>query len=268
MATISRIKRSGTAGNPPTLAQGELAYSSLAGTSANGGDRLYIGTGTETAGDAVNHVVIGGKFFTDKLDHVEGVVTANSALVVDAASKLDVLNVDNVTINGNTVSTTDVNGNLILAPNGTGKVVASGNAFPNTTGTADQYLKTDGAGTLSWSAIPSGSFTINGDSGTDVFTTGQTLTISGGTDLTSVVTDNNVTISADATLARRADVSYVGTTAVALNRASANQSLTGISSVVMPGATSGQFRYSCPDEPDVGRFRSNYICTVGLCHLR
>jgi hypothetical protein len=244
MATISRIKRSGTAGNPPTLAQGELAYSSLAGTSANGGDRLYIGTGTETAGDAVNHVVIGGKFFTDKLDHVEGVVTANSALVVDAASKLDVLNVDNVTINGNTVSTTDVNGNLILAPNGTGKVVASGNAFPNTTGTADQYLKTDGAGTLSWSAIPSGSFTINGDSGTDVFTTGQTLTISGGTDLTSVVTDNNVTISADATLARRADVSYVGTTAVALNRASANQSLTGISSVVMPGATSGAITFT------------------------
>ena len=51
-----------------------------------------------------------------------GVVTASKALVVDASSKLDVLNVDNVTINLNTISTTDTNGDLIVAPNGTGDV--------------------------------------------------------------------------------------------------------------------------------------------------
>jgi hypothetical protein len=239
MATINRIKRSETAGNPPTLAQGELAYSALADNGANGGDRLYIGMGTETAGDAVNHVVIGGKFFTDKLDHANGVVTADSALVVDSSKKLDELNVDNVTINGNTVSTTDTNGDLILAPNGTGKAVISGNAFPNTQGIADQYLKTDGAGALSWATIPSGSFTIAGDTGTDVFTTGETLTVVGGADLTSVVTDNTITINADASLARRADVTYVGTTEIALNRASGSQDLTGITGLVLDGSTSG-----------------------------
>ena len=246
MATISRIKRSSTAGNPPTLAQGELAYSSLTGTAVNGGDRLYIGTGTETSGDAVNHVVIGGKYFTDMLDHTLGVVTASSALTVDANSKLDILNVDNITLNGNTVSTTDVNGNLILAPNGTGKVVASGNQLPTTAGLAGQFLTTDGVGVTSWAAVPSGSFNITGNTGTDVFSTGQTLTVVGATDIATTVTDNNISIAAAATLARRADVAYVGTTAVALNRASANQALSGISSVVLPGSTSGAITFTPP----------------------
>ena len=65
MASIIRIKRSTTNGNPSTLGAGELAYSALAGTISNGGDRLYIGMGTETSGNAANHVVIGGKYFTD-----------------------------------------------------------------------------------------------------------------------------------------------------------------------------------------------------------
>jgi hypothetical protein len=67
MASIIRIKRSEVSGNPSTLAAGELAYSSLANNGSNGGDRLYIGTGTETNGNAVNHVVIGGKYFTDQI---------------------------------------------------------------------------------------------------------------------------------------------------------------------------------------------------------
>jgi hypothetical protein len=39
--------------------------------------------------------------------------------------------------------------------------------------------------------------------------------------------------------ANPSDTTYVGTTSVALNRASANQALTGISSVTLPGSTSG-----------------------------
>ena len=67
MASIIRIKRSSTSGNPSTLGSGELAYSSLTGTQLNGGDRVFIGVGTETAGDASNHHIIGGKYFTDML---------------------------------------------------------------------------------------------------------------------------------------------------------------------------------------------------------
>jgi hypothetical protein len=123
MASIIRIKRSGTAASAPSpLANGELAYSAAAGTQGNGGDRLYIGFGTETAGNAANQFVIGGKYFTDMLDHVHGVVTASSALIVDANKKLDELNVDNLTLNANTISSTDSNGNISLDPNGTGYV--------------------------------------------------------------------------------------------------------------------------------------------------
>jgi len=133
MASIIRIKRSTVAGNPGTLAAGELAYSALQDNGSNGGDRLYIGIGTETSGNAANHLVIGGTYFTDKLDHTPGVLTATSALITDANSKLDNLKVDNLDLNGNTISTTDTNGNLTIAPNGTGSVLlTSSNASSST----------------------------------------------------------------------------------------------------------------------------------------
>lgn len=127
MASIIRIKRSSTSGNPATLGAGELAYSALTNNDANGGDRLYIGIGTETSGDAANHVVIGGKYFTDLLDHTRGTLTASSALITDASSKLDNLKVDNLDLNGNTLSVTNSNGSLTLAANGTGFIdISSG----------------------------------------------------------------------------------------------------------------------------------------------
>ena len=120
MASIIRIKRSGTSGNPSVLGQGELAYSSLPNDDINGGDRLYIGVGTETAGNAADHVVIGGKYFTDLLDHTRGTLQASSALITDADSKIDQLNVDNLNLNGNTLISTDTNGDINITPNGTG----------------------------------------------------------------------------------------------------------------------------------------------------
>lgn len=123
MASIIRIKRSSVSGNPAVLAAGELAYSALTDNGSNGGDRLYIGMGTETAGNAANHIVIGGKYFTDMLDHTSGVLTASSAIVVGADKKIDDLLVDNLELNGNTLSTTNTNGDLLITPNGTGKTV-------------------------------------------------------------------------------------------------------------------------------------------------
>ena len=119
MASIIRIKRSSVSGNPATLAAGELAYSALTDNGSNGGDRLYIGIGSETAGNAANHFVIGGKYFTDKLDHTPGVLTASSALIVDADKKLDELLVDSLSLNDNTLSST---GTLKLQA-GTGNII-------------------------------------------------------------------------------------------------------------------------------------------------
>jgi hypothetical protein len=119
MASIIRIKRSSVSGNPATLGAGELAYSALTDNGSNGGDRLYIGIGSETSGNAANHFVIGGKYFTDMLDHTKGVLTASSALVVDSSKKLDELLVDDLSLNGNTVSAT---GTLKLQA-GTGNII-------------------------------------------------------------------------------------------------------------------------------------------------
>ena len=63
-----------------------------------------------------------------------GTVTASKALVVDSASKLDIMNIDNITINGNDISSTDTNGNITITPNGTGKVsLVGGIMTPETT---------------------------------------------------------------------------------------------------------------------------------------
>ena len=141
MASIIRIKRSSVSGNPATLAAGELAYTALVDNGSNGGDRLYVGMGAETAGNAATHVVIGGKYFTDKLDHTLGVLTPSSALLVDANSKIDQINVGNLTLTGssNTLSSTDVNGNIVIDPNGTGYVQIVGtNALVIPSGTTAQ----------------------------------------------------------------------------------------------------------------------------------
>jgi hypothetical protein len=143
MASVIRIKRSGTTGAPSGLASGEIAYSALAGTQSNGGDRLYIGFGTpETAGIAPNMYVIGGKYFTDMLGHVAGTLTASSAIVVDASSKINNLNIGNLTLTGstNTISSTDTNGNILLTPNGTGKLVLNNPYINGTTDTLAEYI--------------------------------------------------------------------------------------------------------------------------------
>ena len=124
MSTIIKIKNSGVSGSPSALATGELAYSYLTGDLVNGGDRLFIGTGSEDplTGAAANIEVIGGKYFTSKLDHTPGTLTASSALIVDANSKIDIFNVDNLRLDGNTLSSTNANGDINVTANGTGDI--------------------------------------------------------------------------------------------------------------------------------------------------
>ena len=141
MSSVLKIKRSSGSISPGQLGQGELAYSwDESGSFALG--KLWIGTGSEVLGAAANIHVIGGKYFTDMLDHTRGVLTASSALVVDANSKLDQLKVDNLDFNNNTISATDTNGSVVLAPLGTGTVSVSGFKI---TDVADPVLDTDAA---------------------------------------------------------------------------------------------------------------------------
>lgn len=214
MAQVIKIKRSTSTASPTTLENGEIAYSSNS-------DKLFIGRPGGTTGDID---AIGGKFFTDLLDHTAGTVTAGSALIVDSNSKLDVLNVDNLTFNGNSIVSTDLNGALQITPNGSGDLILDGQKWPQADGTTGQYLKTDGSGQLTWAAVPSGSFTLSDGIATDTFTTGETLTFTGGTGITTAVTNNEVTIAttitqytdalARAALSASGDLAYNSSTGV------------------------------------------------------
>tara|TARA_B110000971_G_scaffold220566_1_gene264510 strand:- start:418 stop:1959 length:1542 start_codon:yes stop_codon:yes gene_type:complete len=185
MAQTLLIKRSNNTaappafGNPGALAAGELAYSSH-----SLGNRLYIGHPDTTSG----HIVIGGAYFTDMLDHTAGTLTAGSAIIVDANKKIDDLLVDNLQLNGNAIVSTDTNGDLTITPNGTGDLILDGVKWPQADGSASQFLTTDGSGQTSWASIPSGSFTVSDGAGsptTFTFTTGNTLNLIGGTNITT-----------------------------------------------------------------------------------
>lgn len=155
MSTIIQIKRNSGTTAPGTsdLVVGEMAYAydaSNDGASA----KLYIEAVNSSSAADIH--VIGGKYFTDLLDHTAGTTTASSALLVDANKKLNELLVDNVTIDGNDISSTDSNGNLTLTPNGTGMVVINKNdGFQVPVGTTAQRRASPVTGQLRYNSTTS-----------------------------------------------------------------------------------------------------------------
>ena len=96
MATTIQIKRSTGTSAPSSLSAGELAVTFGTGTQSNLGDRLFIGDGSTVD-------VIGGKFFSDMLDHTQGTLTASSALTVDSNKAVDDLIVGNNATTGGSI---------------------------------------------------------------------------------------------------------------------------------------------------------------------
>ena len=203
MSTIIQIKRSSGTSKPAELAQGELAYSY--GVGGSFGEQLFIGTGTETDGVAASIDVIGGKYFTDRLDHAIGTLTASSAILVDANKAIDELFIGNNVSTGGTIKFNEGTNNgtnfiALKAPNS----VASDITFtlPSTDGSSGEALITNGSGVLSFSTI-SGNLTIADDtSTTTTINLGtDTLTIAGGTGITSTISGDIITLAIDNTVA-------------------------------------------------------------------
>ena len=118
MASSILIKRSTGSVAPGTITYGELAVTTGAnGTQANAGDRLFIGDNNGAA------QVVGGRYFTDLLDHVHGTLTASSTVIVDSNSKIDNWLVDDIQLNANVITTSTTDTDLIFRANGTGKLV-------------------------------------------------------------------------------------------------------------------------------------------------
>lgn len=215
MSSIIRIKRSEVSGNPATLAAGELAYSALADNGSNGGDRLYIGMGTETLGNAVNRVVIGGKFFTDQITAATSSNTANTLVKRDALGNITVtsvtgdivgnaatatkwLNPRNLELTGDATATfASVDGS---APVSTALTLATVNSntgqFGSSTAIPVVTVNAKGLVTAVTTASISTTLNIAGGTGTDGVALGtDTLTFEGGTGVATTVSNNKVSFA-------------------------------------------------------------------------
>tara|TARA_R110000765_G_scaffold360044_2_gene450344 strand:- start:216 stop:1832 length:1617 start_codon:yes stop_codon:yes gene_type:complete len=190
VAKLTRIKiltTGATAAAPSNIKTGELAYSYVSGSQGNNGDRLYIGTGAENgAGYSSNVDIIGGKYFTEMLDHVHGVTTASSALIVDAQKHVTDLNI----------------GSLALeASGGSGQVVTAISTSTTLSGASNSQLATALAiKTYVDTEITAQDMDFTGDSGTAaVDLNSQSLAITGDTGITTAASGQGVSIDLDNT---------------------------------------------------------------------
>ena len=104
MAQVIKIKRSNSTASPTSLSAGELAYSSNS-------NKLFVGHPQSAAVTA-----IGGAVYVNMLDHTAGTLTASSAVLVDANSKIDQLKAGNTVITGSNDTISTSSGALTLAP--------------------------------------------------------------------------------------------------------------------------------------------------------
>ena len=158
MASIIRIKRSSATAKPGSLNWGEMAY--VTGIGSYGGtnqykDRVFLGD------DGTNVNPVAGHYYTSMMEHTPGSLTGvtnsrNSdggiVAVVDSNRKIDEWNVDNITLNGNLISTTDTDGDLVIHPNGNGDIMVPDDTKigfgggANGTAAPDAYIRYDEVG--------------------------------------------------------------------------------------------------------------------------
>ena len=120
-----------------TNGSGQLSFTTISsGGSVAGSDtQVQFNDGGSFGGDA-------GFTYNKTTDAltVGSVTTTGASPQVSAAGNLG-------------ISTTASNGNITITPHSTGDIILDGQKWPQADGSANQYLKTDGAGQLSWDSL-------------------------------------------------------------------------------------------------------------------
>ena len=186
MSNLTRIKILSTGSNtnsPSNLKTGELAYSYEQTSKGQGqaGERLYIGSGTESGGVASSIDIIGGKYFTNLLSHVHGQTTANTALIVDGNKHVTELNIQNLaleTTGGSGQVVTSIETSMPGSPNNAQLISAAAvKTYVDAQVTAqDLDFQGDNGGALSID-LDSEVLTISGDTGITTTGSGNTIEI-------------------------------------------------------------------------------------------
>lgn len=102
----------------------------------------------------------------------------------------------NLDVNGQSIVSAS-NGNILITPNGTGSIVLDGLNWPQTDGSANYVLKTNGSGQLSWTAQTTDTNTTYGISA-ETATGGVNLRLSGSdttTDDVKLAEGSNITLT-------------------------------------------------------------------------
>ena len=243
MTQIIKIKRSSSAASPTTLENGELAYSSNS-------NYLYIGRPGGGTGDID---VIGGKAYIDMLEGSSAV--PNNLIIENSATVGGHVELREATNNGS-------NYVRVKSPNA---LTANLTLTLPATVSDGQFLTTDASGNLSFAAIPSGSFTISDNQGTpntDTFTTGQTLTFSGGTGITTTISDNDVAIANDGVTAFTSGTGLSTNTSATGGVSVTNTDRGSAQSIFKTIAVSGQTSISAASNTDTLTFSGSGATTV------
>ena len=208
MASIVRVKRSTGTAAPGSLNFGELGLTVGVGTHGNKGGRLFAGDNSSNVQE------IGGRYYTDMLSIAPGLVqgqvnpTTNTngfvpvlshgynGYVGDGSSlanlpRVDQWTVDNITLNANSIHTSNANGDLILDCHGTGEVI-----IPD-----DSYLTfgTDKNAKIEYD-----------ENGTDkVLVTGASWQFNAGIGITGGTTIDNIQIKTDTIASTSGNVMYI-----------------------------------------------------------
>ena len=147
-----------TASNAATAAQAAQTAAELA---ADNFDDTYLGAKASdpTVDNDGDPLTSGDLYFntsSNEIKYYDGTSwSAISPGITDIVSDTTPQLGGNLDVNSNSIVSVS-NGNISITPDGTGKVIIDGLSHPTADGSADQVLKTDGAGNLSFGDVSGG----------------------------------------------------------------------------------------------------------------